>query len=89
MSFGYERQKRVFVNDTALLEAYIYEADNETLIPLTAINQALLLLRSLRRKARLFLMILVLLLAMVMLSILLTLVALQSRESILRQLSLS
>lgn len=41
MSFGYERQKRVFVNDTALLEAYIYEADDETLIPLTAINQVL------------------------------------------------
>lgn len=41
MSFGYERQKRVFVNDTALLNAYIYEADDETLIPLTAINQVL------------------------------------------------
>jgi hypothetical protein len=41
MSFGYERQKRVFVHDTALLEAYIYEADNETLIPLTAIQAAL------------------------------------------------
>lgn len=41
MSFGYERQKRVFVNDTALLNAYIYEADDETLIPLTAINAAL------------------------------------------------
>ena len=41
MSFGYERQKRVFVNDTALLEAYIYEADDETLVPLTAIKQVL------------------------------------------------
>lgn len=41
MSFGYERQKRVFINDTALLNAYIYEADDETLIPLTAINAAL------------------------------------------------
>jgi len=41
MSFGYERQKRVFINDTALLEAYIYEADDETLIPLTAIRQVL------------------------------------------------
>lgn len=41
MSFGYERQKRVFVNDTALLEAYIYEADDETLIPLTAISSVL------------------------------------------------
>jgi hypothetical protein len=41
MSFGYERQKRVFINDTALLEAYIYEADDETLIPLTAISNAL------------------------------------------------
>lgn len=41
MSFGYERQKRVFVNDTALLEAYIYEADDETLIPLTAISGVL------------------------------------------------
>ena len=41
MSFGYERQKRVFLNDTALLEAYIYEADDETLIPLTAINAVL------------------------------------------------
>jgi hypothetical protein len=41
MSYGYERQKRVFINDTALLEAYIYEADDETLIPLTAITQVL------------------------------------------------
>jgi len=41
MSFGYERQKRVFVSDTALLEAYIYEADDETLIPLTAITAVL------------------------------------------------
>ena len=41
MSFGYERQKRVFVNDTALLNAYIYESDDETLIPLTAITQVL------------------------------------------------
>jgi hypothetical protein len=41
MSFGYERQKRVFVNDTALLEAYIYEGDDETLVSLTAITQVL------------------------------------------------
>jgi len=45
MSFGYERQKRVFVNDTALLEAYIYEADDDTLIPLTAIRQVLFTVR--------------------------------------------
>lgn len=45
MSFGYERQKRVFINDTALLNAYIYEADDETLIPLTAINAALFTVR--------------------------------------------
>jgi hypothetical protein len=41
MSFGYERQKRVFVNDTALLEAYMYEGDDETLVPLTAISAVL------------------------------------------------
>lgn len=41
MSFGYERQKRVFVGDTALLDAYIYEADDQTLIPLTAIQNVL------------------------------------------------
>lgn len=45
MSFGYDRQKRVFINDTALLDAYIYEADDETLIPLTAIRQVLFTIR--------------------------------------------
>lgn len=45
MSFGYERQRRVFINDTALLEAYMYEADDETLVPLTGIRQVLFTVR--------------------------------------------
>lgn len=41
MSYGYERQKRVFINDTALLDAYIYEVDDQTLVPLTSIENVL------------------------------------------------
>lgn len=38
MSFGYERQPRIFIHDTALLTAFLYAADDETLVPLTEIE---------------------------------------------------
>lgn len=41
MSFGYERQKRVFVGDTATLYAYLYEDDQESLVSFVNINQVL------------------------------------------------
>lgn len=39
MSFGYERQQRVFVGDTATLYAYLYEDDQENLVSFVNINQ--------------------------------------------------
>ena len=33
MSFGYQRQKRIYTNNTADLEAFLYAKDDETLIP--------------------------------------------------------
>ena len=33
MSFGYERQGRVFLNDSKILNAYLYADDQQTLIP--------------------------------------------------------
>jgi hypothetical protein len=39
MSFGYERQQRVFVGDTATLYAYLYEDDQESLVSFVNIDQ--------------------------------------------------
>lgn len=33
MSFGYQRQPQVMLNDTALLTAYLYATDDQTLVP--------------------------------------------------------
>jgi hypothetical protein len=40
-SFGYERQKRVFVGDTATLYAFLYENDDQNLVSFVNINQVL------------------------------------------------
>jgi hypothetical protein len=39
MSFGYQRQKRIYTDNTAVLEAFIYAKDDETLIPQSDISQ--------------------------------------------------
>ncbi len=41
MAFGFQRQQRVFVGDTATLNAYCYEDDETTLVSLVDINQVL------------------------------------------------
>lgn len=38
-SFGYERQKRAFVGDTATLYAFLYEDDDQTLVSFAKINR--------------------------------------------------
>lgn len=38
-SFGYERQKRVFVGDTATLYAFLYENDDQNLVSFANINR--------------------------------------------------
>lgn len=37
MSFGFQRQPNIFMHDTQVLTAYVYEEDEETLVPLTDI----------------------------------------------------